>query len=112
MSLLLSSCAGTKTKSQPSPALSKLTAWGEDGVLTGTQKNSTVRLAGGDGQGLTTWPEGVLENLLEKMLFQVGFKDGKSQPSAGRGWEGTPGIRASLEARGIPGGKQYKPFSV
>lgn len=37
-----------KDQSQPSPALSKLTAWGEDGLLTGTQKNSTVRLAGGD----------------------------------------------------------------
>ena len=25
---------------------------------------------------------------MEKMLFQVSFKNGKSQPSAGKGWEG------------------------
>lgn len=43
--------------------------------------------------GLTTWPEGSPENLLEKTLFHLSFKDGKSQPST-RGWEGTPGSRA------------------
>lgn len=86
---------------EPAPALSKFTAWGEDGEHTGTQINGAVGLASvvrETGQWPTTWPEGVWEDFLEKVMSQISFKVEKSQPSAGRGEKRTPGSRASMEA--------------